>query len=118
VPAQPVVATPSSELIWLHFSLSIDLYGATQSEPKQGFVLFELTPPKEISFVDQYLEGSEQVLQRPIETTGIIGHWLFAGYYIPITGHIQMWPVCPLSAGMSLKVVDVTPLFRRAQIEC
>ncbi len=29
-----------------------DLYGRTQSEPKQGFVLFELTPANEISLVD------------------------------------------------------------------
>jgi hypothetical protein len=42
--------------------MGIDPYGGTQSEPKQGFVLFELTPSDEISFVDYYLGDFEQVL--------------------------------------------------------
>jgi hypothetical protein len=39
-----------------------DPHDYTQSEPKQGFVLFELTPANEISLIDQYLEDLEQVL--------------------------------------------------------
>jgi hypothetical protein len=42
--------------------MRIDPYGGTQSEPKQGFVLFELTPANEISLVDYYLGDFEQVL--------------------------------------------------------
>jgi hypothetical protein len=48
--------------------MGFDPYGCTQSEPKQGFILFELAPANEISFVDYYLGGFEQVLHRPIET--------------------------------------------------
>jgi hypothetical protein len=42
--------------------MRIDPYGCTQSEPKQGFVLFQLTPENEISLVDYYLGDFEQVL--------------------------------------------------------
>jgi hypothetical protein len=53
--------------------MRIDPYGGTQSEPKQGFVLFESTPVDEISLVDYYLGDFEQVLHRPIETTPVTG---------------------------------------------
>jgi hypothetical protein len=38
VPPQPVDATPSNRLILRYFPSRIDLYGSTQSEPKQGLV--------------------------------------------------------------------------------
>jgi hypothetical protein len=52
LPAQPVDATPYDQLPWQYFPSKIDLYGSPQSEPKQGFALFELTPANEISLVD------------------------------------------------------------------
>jgi hypothetical protein len=42
--------------------MRIDPYGGTQSEPKQGLVLFELTPVDEINLVGFYLGDFEQVL--------------------------------------------------------
>jgi hypothetical protein len=41
-------------LLWQYFPSRIDLYGSPQSEPKQGFALFELTPANEISPADTY----------------------------------------------------------------
>ena len=66
VPAQPVDATPSNQLIWCHFLSRIDLYGSTQSEPKQGFVLFELTPANEISLVDSYTKTLSKCCIDPL----------------------------------------------------
>jgi hypothetical protein len=51
-PAQPVDATPYNQLIWQYFSSGINLYGRTQSEAKQGFVLFVSTLANEITLVD------------------------------------------------------------------
>jgi len=75
VPAQPVDATPSSQLICQYFPSGIDLYGKTLSESKQGFVLFGSTLVNEISLVSIIKGGCEQVLQRPIETATLIGLW-------------------------------------------
>jgi hypothetical protein len=55
--------------------MRIDPCGCTQSEPKQGFVLFELTPANEISLVDYYFGDFEEVLHRPLETTPVIVMW-------------------------------------------
>jgi hypothetical protein len=77
VPAQPVDATPSDQLIRQCFPKRIDLYGGTQSEPTQGFVLFELGATNEIGLVDSFNnEDSKQVLQRRIVTTPLIKNWL------------------------------------------
>jgi len=54
VPAQPVDATAFNRLIGQYFPKRTDLYGSTQSEPKQGFVWFESAPANEISLVDSY----------------------------------------------------------------
>ena len=47
VPAQPVDATLSNRLIQHYFLQGTGLYGCTQSEPKQGSVLFASTPLSE-----------------------------------------------------------------------
>ena len=52
LPVQTVDATPSNQLIRQYFPKRIVLYGKTQSEPKQGSVLFESTLANEIGFVD------------------------------------------------------------------
>jgi hypothetical protein len=39
-------------LIQRYFPKRIDMNGSTQSEPKQGFVLFDLPPASEISLLD------------------------------------------------------------------
>jgi hypothetical protein len=52
VPVQTVDATPSNQLIRQYFPRTIVLCGKTQSEPKQGSVLFESTLANEIGFVD------------------------------------------------------------------
>jgi hypothetical protein len=52
VPVQTVDATPSNQLIRQYFPRRIVLCGKTQSEPKQGSVLFESTLANEIGFVD------------------------------------------------------------------
>jgi len=52
--AQPVDATPFNRLIQQYFPQKTNLYGSTQSEPKQGSVSFESTPANEFSFVDFY----------------------------------------------------------------
>ena len=41
----------------------------------RAFDLFELKPANEISFLRLLREDVEQVLRRPIETTGILGKW-------------------------------------------
>jgi len=56
-----------------YFPSRIDLYDGTQSEPKQGFVLFEFMPANEISLVDSCKKNSQQTLHRSIETTAILG---------------------------------------------
>jgi hypothetical protein len=70
VPAQPVDATPYNRLIWQYFPSRIDLYGSTQSEPKQGFVLFDIDARERNQPRSLLEEDFEQVLQRPIEATG------------------------------------------------
>ena len=60
MPAQPVDATPSNRLIRQYFPSRIDLYGSTQSEPKQGSVLFESTLAYEISLLDSYKKTSSK----------------------------------------------------------
>jgi hypothetical protein len=52
LPAQPIDATPSNPLIGQHFPLRIGPYGKTQSEPKQGSVLFDSTLANETSLID------------------------------------------------------------------
>jgi hypothetical protein len=52
LPVQTVDATPSNQLIRQYFPKRIVLCGKTQSEPKQGSVLFESTLANEIGFVD------------------------------------------------------------------
>jgi hypothetical protein len=52
LPVQTVDATPSNQLIRQYFPKRIILCGKTQSEPKQGSVLFESTLANEIGFVD------------------------------------------------------------------
>jgi hypothetical protein len=52
LPVQTVDATPSNQLIRQYFPKIIVLCGKTQSEPKQGSVLFESTLANEIGFVD------------------------------------------------------------------
>ena len=51
MPAQPVDATLSNRLSWHNPLARTDLYGTTQSEPKQGFVLFVSTLANEITVV-------------------------------------------------------------------
>lgn len=56
--------------------MSFDLYGRTQSEPKQGFC-FDCIDARERNQPRRLLqEGFEQVLHRPIETARLIGMWL------------------------------------------
>jgi hypothetical protein len=50
----PLDATRYNQLISQSCPLRIDFYCSTQSEPKQGFVLFELTRANEISLSDSY----------------------------------------------------------------
>src|SRR5579864_9365346 len=74
VPAQPVDATPSNRLIRQYFPSRIDLYGSTQSEPKQGSVLFESMLANEISLVDSYKKSSSKCCidpLRPPDFTGV-----------------------------------------------
>jgi hypothetical protein len=66
VPAQPVDATPSNQLICQHFSSRVDLYGRTQSEPKQGSVPFESTLANEITLVDSYKKTSSKCCNDPL----------------------------------------------------
>ena len=52
--------------------MSFDLYGRTQSEPKQGFC-FDCIDARERNQPRRLLqEGFEQVLHRPIETAPFI----------------------------------------------
>jgi hypothetical protein len=55
--------------------MRFDLYGRTQSEPKQGFC-FDCIDARERNQPRRLLqEDFEQVLNRPIETTGLLGTW-------------------------------------------
>jgi hypothetical protein len=51
------------------------MYGIPQSGPSQSFVSFELKHVYEISLEYSHNGGFDQVLQRPIETIGVIGRW-------------------------------------------
>jgi hypothetical protein len=72
VPDQPVVATPSSQLICQHSSSGIDLYGRTQSELKQGSVLLDIDARERNQLHRPLQEDFQQELDGPIETASFI----------------------------------------------
>ena len=51
MPAQPVDATPSSQLIRHYFPCRIDLFGCTRSKPSQGSVPADLNQRAILAFV-------------------------------------------------------------------
>jgi hypothetical protein len=62
--------------------MRFDLYGRTQSEPKQGFCFDRIDARERNQPRRLPQEGFGQVLQRPIETTGIIGMWLLGPHRV------------------------------------
>jgi hypothetical protein len=51
LPAQPVDATPSNQLIRQYFPWRTDLFGCTRSKPSQGSVPADLTQRALLAFV-------------------------------------------------------------------
>ncbi len=97
LPAQPVDATPSSQLIRQYFPQRTDLSGCAQLEPKQGSVLVCIYALERIKLRRLLLVGFELVLRRHIETTPLLGNWLFepreANSHIPRRPFLEM--TCP-----------------------
>jgi hypothetical protein len=73
VSAQPVDATPYNQLLWQYFPSRIGLYCSPQSEPKQGFALFELTPANEISPADTYQKTLSKCCIDPLRSPNLSG---------------------------------------------
>jgi hypothetical protein len=70
---QLVDATPSKRFIQHYFPMSFDLYGRIQSEPKQGFVLFDLTPANEFSYVGSCRKVLSKCCNDPLRPPRLSG---------------------------------------------